>query len=254
MQDFSIGILSWHSTDVLINTLKSYHDNGLFDLTDDKVIYFQEITSEDIEIAKWFGLKYIGTKENVGIGQAFMKLASGAKYENILLLEHDWELIEKTMNTHKRIMQGLHLLDCGYDCVRLRHREKPGFPHFSEKNYSTVEKALIYHDPEIGLDYPHLLDSVHWMQDPSAAFPGMIGKQYVDNDEYYVAGSRYANYTNNPCLYKKDFYIKTIKPFVGKGIELEGKISHWWARQHFNVAQGEGLLSHNDFKKHPHAK
>lgn len=255
MEQFSIGILSWHSTEVLVNTLKSYHDKGLItDLCQDTTIYFQEITDDDVRIANHFGVKYMGSKDNIGIGQAMVKLASTAKHEKVLLLEHDWELIESLKITQERLDSGLKLLDFGYDCIRYRHREKPGFPHFSEKNYSSVEKALAYVDPEIQLPYPHLLDSVHWLQEPDRSFRGKIGVQSIDNQIYYVAPSKYANWTNNPCLYRKDFYINATKQFAGKGIELEGKISHWWGRQNFNVAHGEGLFKHNDFIKHPHAR
>lgn len=37
---------------------------------------------------------------------------------------------------------------------------------------------------------------------------------------------------------------------AGNGIELEGKISAWWARQNFKVAHGEGLFKHEDLKKY----
>jgi len=250
MQDFSIGILSWHSTDVLIHTLESYHDNGLFDLSDDVNIYFQEINDEDRTIATHFKTKYMGTKENVGIGQGFLKLASAAKYDNILLLEHDWELATDHPVMRERLEEALFLLDNGYDCVRLRHRTMPGFPHFSERHYTSKEMALAYHDPEIDLKAPHLLDSLHWIQNPDQEFPGRIGKQQVNGHDYYVASSRYANFTNNPCVYKKNFYLQTVKQFVGKGIELEGKISYWWARQLFNVAQGSGIFTHYDPSKY----
>lgn len=255
MQPLSIGILSWHSTDVLINTLKSYHDNGLIGLSNDINIYFQEINDDDKRIAQHFGVKYMGSKDNIGIGQAMMKLANTARHPSILLLEHDWQLICSPKLTDERLSSGLDLLEFGYDCVRYRHREHPGFPHFSEKNYSSVEKALAYIDPEIKAPYPHLLDSVHWMQEPDKSFPGKIGKQLINNETYYVAPSKFANFTNNPCLYKKDFYLNAVKPFTGSGIQLEGKISYAWARANYNVAHGQGLFRHNDFVKHPqHAR
>jgi hypothetical protein len=254
MLNLSIGILSWHSTDVLINTLKSYHDNGLLDdISDDIVIFFQEFTPADKEIADHFNIKYIASKENVGIGQAFLKLASGAKHDHILLLEHDWQLVTESTILEERLASGLKLLEMGYDCIRYRHRKMPGHPHFSEKNYSTPERALAYHDPEIDLSSPHLLDSIHWIQNPVASFPGKIGiQQLVDSSEkYFVTTSRFGNWTNNPCMYNKKFYVQAVKQFAGKGIELEGKISHWWARQNFNVAHGEGLFKHDDFVKFP---
>jgi len=60
----------------------------------------------------------------------------------------------------------------------------------------------------------------------------------------YYADSKYANQTNNPCLYKKEFYLKNIAPFAGQGVDLEGKIDGWWQEQNFTVAHGEGLFTH----------
>ena len=47
----SIGILSWHSGQVLVDTLTTYHNNGLFDIVNDVTILFQEVTEQDTQIA-----------------------------------------------------------------------------------------------------------------------------------------------------------------------------------------------------------
>ena len=92
---------------------------------------------------------------------------------------------------------------------------------------------------------PHLLDSVHWT-DPASEFPDYVGK----DGEYFTTTSRYGNWTNNPCLYKKDFYLNTVKQFAGEGIALEGNISKWWAQQTYKVGHGEGLFCHIDEGKY----
>jgi hypothetical protein len=51
-------------------------------------------------------------------------------------------------------------------------------------------------------------------------------------------------------MYKKQFYLDTVTPFVGEGIDLEGKISKWWCEQNYYVAHGEGLFKHLDRKKY----
>ena len=51
----------------------------------------------------------------------------------------------------------------------------------------------------------------------------------------------WVNWTNNPCLYKKDFYLETVNQF-GSGIALEGNIGRWWVKQTNMVAHGEGLF------------
>jgi hypothetical protein len=51
-------------------------------------------------------------------------------------------------------------------------------------------------------------------------------------------------------MYKKEFYISTVTPFAGGGIDLEGNISKWWAKQNYKVAHGEGLFCHIDKVKY----
>lgn len=238
----SIGILSWHSGQVLVDTLTTYHNNGLFDMVNDVTILFQEFNEQDYQIAKHFGLDFIGLTKNIGIGQAFIKLTENAQSDNVLILEHDWNLIEDRETTYKRLLEGINLLNDEYDAIRYRHRKNPGFPHFSFRHRGN---ELTYYDEEIGATSPHLLDSVHWL-DPAKEFSDKIHR----NGEYFVTTSRWANWTNNPTMYKKNFYLDVVKPFAGEGIALEGNIGKWWVTQEFGVAHGEGLFMHNDWQKY----
>jgi len=106
-------------------------------------------------------------------------------------------------------------------------------------------KELTYYDDEIGCQSPHLLDSVHWL-DPAIEFPQFINK----SEDMFWTTSRYGNWTNNPCLYKKQFYLDVVRPFAGEGIGLEGNISKWWAEQQYKVGHNEGLFKHNDWQKY----
>jgi len=238
----SIGILGWKSGQTLVNTLLSYHKFGLFNVVNDVCILFQEFSEQDKQIAEHFNVPYIAKSENIGIGKAFLELTQQAKTDNVLVLEHDWKLIEAQYILYNRLASGIELLDKGYSCIRYRHRTDPGYPHFSFKYKG---RELDYYDKEIECTSPHLLDSVHWL-DPHKKFPDYIGKE----KEYFTTTSRYGNWTNNPCLYKKDFYIKTVNQFAGEGIALEGNISKWWAQQNYKVAHGEGLFKHIDESKY----
>jgi hypothetical protein len=238
----SIGILAWNSGQVLVDTLTTYYNNGLLDIVNDVTILFQEVTPQDIQIATHFGIDCIGLQENIGIGKAFIRLTESAQSDNVLVLEHDWNLIENKGTTYERLESGLELLGGSVDVVRYRHRQQPGNPHFSFRN---IGKELTYYDDEIECTSPHLLDSLHWL-DPKKEFPEYIGQF----GEYFLTGSRYGNWTNNPCLYKKQFYLDVVRPFAGEGISLEGNISKWWAQQNYSVAHGEGLFKHNDWQKY----
>lgn len=263
----SVGILSWRSKETLRNTLKSYVKNGLFDLVNDVTIFFQEISDEDRIIAKEYNLPFVGFEENIGIGNALIKLCEVSRSDNVLLLEHDWQLIEDKETTFNRLKSGIELLDRGYSTVRYRHRKNPGHSLFTQMAYQ--ENELNYYDEALELQSPHLLDSVHWLENPEIQFPDKIFKE----GEYFLTTSRWANYTNNPCLYKKNFYIETVFPFkelkekdekyyrlFGDNLShygnadawkhsLEYDIGYWWSRQNFKVACGEGLFVHNDIEK-----
>jgi hypothetical protein len=238
----SIGILAWNSGQTLVDTLLTYYENGLLELVQDTTILFQQISEEDKSIANHFGIDYIGLNDNIGIGKAFIKLTENAKTDDVLLLEHDWKLIEDSETTYERLKNGLDLLDSGYHCIRYRHRKYPGFPHFSFKH---IGNELDYYDEWHECTSPHLLDSLHWL-DPAESFPDKIQRK----GEYFVTTSRWGNWTNNPCLYKKKFYLNTVNSFAGEGIALEENIGKWWVKQNYKVAHGEGLFKHIDLIKY----
>jgi hypothetical protein len=227
----SIGILAWNSGQTLVNTLHSYFEREFLHQVNDVCILFQEASEQDKQIAEHFGIPYIALDSNIGIGQGFIQLTEQAKTDNVLVLEHDWKLIEDKETARVRLKSGVDMLNKGYSCIRYRHRANPGHPHFS---FQYQGRELDYYDKELEATSPHLLDSVHWC-DPSKKFNDKIQK----DGEYFISTSRWGNWTNNPCLYKKDFYLETVKQFAGEGIALEGNISKWWAQQTYKVAHGE---------------
>tara|TARA_R110000822_G_scaffold310062_2_gene441110 strand:+ start:706 stop:1455 length:750 start_codon:yes stop_codon:yes gene_type:complete len=241
----SIGILSWHSGQTLIDTLHSYHLKGLLEIVNDVTIFFQETTEEDKTIANHFSIPYINSTKNVGITKSFIELAKNAQSENILFLEHDWKLIEDKETVYNRLSSGLELINNGFNIVKYRHRNYPGFPLFSQIPYQGNE--LNHYDDKIDLISPHLLDSIHWLTSPELDFPDKIQKQ----GEYFVTTSRWGNWTNNPILLKKDFSVDILSKFINsQDLLLEPSISSWWARQDYKVAHGEGLFKHEDLKKY----
>jgi len=216
----SVGILAWHSGQVLVDTLTTYYENGLLNMVNDVTILFQEVTEEDVKIASHFGIDYIGLEENIGIGKAFKQLTETAKTDYVLILEHDWNLIENRETTYTILDKSITALELGLDVVRLRHRKNPGHPHFS---FQYKGRELEYYDDWHEITSPHLLDSIHWCE-PDIEFPEQIKK----SEDMFHTTSRY----------------------VGEGIDLERKIAYWWPRQDFKVGHNEGLFKHNDWQKY----
>jgi hypothetical protein len=241
MLPISIGIVAWKSDETLDETLKTYVENDFFKLISDSAILFQEVTEKDRLLAKKYGLRFIGLDDNVGIGRAMQILAEQALSENFIFLEQDWQIVEDYNTTKRRLIASLDLLEDDYKCIRLRSRKNPGHPV-----YSMVYKdnELNHYDENTGLISPHLFDCVHWINEPNYHFPDQISKHKY----HYTTTSRWSNWTNNPCLFKKDFLLEVISPFVSDKL-LEPTMSKWWAEQNYHVAWGEGLFKHVDFKK-----
>lgn len=196
----SICILSWKTGKTLKNTLKSYKKFGLLDIVDDIIILFQEVTEEDKKLADQYKIRYIGLNENIGIGKGMKMLAENATRENILFLEHDWELLENQNTTFYRLKSGLEMLNSGFDVIRYRSRKNPGYPLISIRHKGN---ELNYYDDWHECTSPHLLESLHWL-DPATEFPDKIQKQ----GEYFITTSRWANWTNNPYLVQKKIFTE----------------------------------------------
>lgn len=239
---FSIGILSWNSAKTLQNTLKSYRKHGLLDISDDITILFQEISDKDRQLVEKYGIKHIGLKQNIGIGKGISRLIDNAKYDTILFLEHDWELIENKNVLLERIESGLSLLQNGFDIIRYRSRKNPGYPVHSLRHKG---QELHYYDTWHKVNSPHLLESLYWL-DPAESFPDKIQKK----GEYFITTARWANWTNNPFMLRKEFFLKNIYDIAVSSEHFERDIAEWWVQQPFKIAQGEGLFKHHDLEKY----
>lgn len=237
-----IGILSYKRHETLIPMLETLKKNKLFDIVAEVKIFFQQIDEEDIKIAKKYKLEFLGSDTNVGISEGFLRLANSMKSEFFLPLEHDWHLIENKETTQLRLKESIELLKENYKIVRLRHRQHPGYPHFS---FKYQDKEFEIYDEWHKCINPHLLDSIHWT-DPDIKFP----KQIKKHKNYFVTTARWANWTNNPCLYKKKFYIKFVLKHNSPGIKLEYEIAKNWIKNRFKIAHGEGLFEHKDENKY----
>jgi hypothetical protein len=224
----TIGILSWGSHKTLTNTLQSYQDHGLDKLADQKLIFFQEQSPEDIELATRFGYDASGSKSNIGIAGGYRTLVQRATGDLFLFLENDWELIT---SPDSQILQGSRLLSSMMvDVVRYRHRTNPGNPLWT-RQFEGQESSR----PE------HLLDSIHWTN-PSKFH--QIGVRRIDDILWYWTSARNANWTNNPTMFRTSWLRQNLIWRFGEK-DIERDLQSWWEHQAFYVAQSEGLFTHN---------
>ena len=235
----SILILSWHSPKTLRKTLSSYQDKGLLSVSDDIIIFFQEVSDMDLAIAEEFGItNIVSSSSNIGIGPAIVELVKASKYNYFLFLEEDWALIEDENKVREQLEIGTHILWAGAaDVIKLRSRFNPGDPLYTIQ-FKGRERDCA----------EHMGESIHWIQYPEDYYPDVFSKfdfgESDVSDDWYLINSKYVAQTNNPCLHSKEFYMKHIAPFSGVGNELEGKILEYWQKGNFKVSHSSGLFKH----------
>jgi len=221
----TLAVLSWGARKTLVNTLESYRKQNLDAPGTEKIVFFQEITNEDREIAQEYGYEAHGVPINIGIAQGYKSLVELATGDLFLFLENDWELIEPVDAAYEAANL---LYNEVVDVVRLRHRENPGNPLWS-RTYQGRE-----------LDKPeYILDSIHWT-DPER-FP-----QIHLDDHFYFTTAPFANWTNNPTMFRTQWLKDVVVPRMGNS-DVEIEIQPWWREQReIRVAQHEiGLFTHN---------
>lgn len=233
----TIGILSWSSHNTLRNTLQSYKDNGLFEAVQEVIIFFQEVSETDLAIAEEFGItNVISSETNIGIGPAIVALVEQAKCPYVLFLEMDWKLIEPTHTVKTILNAAVNLIEQGViDFWRGRHAL-----HYGEPLYTKQFRGRELDSPE------HLIEQVHFLGKGLAdKFPDLI--KYTDQfgTGTVYGDSRYCNYSNNPFLCKKEFYLNHVAPADKGGISLEGEIRKMWQEAGHKVGYSTtGLFKH----------
>lgn len=234
--NITLAMLSWRQPRTLRNTLESYQRNGLLDLVDEKIIFFNECVAQDVRIAEKYGFKVLKAKRNIGIARPFKALVEAATSDHFLFLENDFMLVENAEATRQKLDAALKLLEeKTVDCVRLRHRWHYGDPNYwlqkiwdgrSDANEASLNSIYLYENPELKFNE--------------------IDKVEVLNETFYCAPARICNFTNNPCLYKTPFLQQLISSMSFSEFDsLETQMDPIWDNSDYKVAQGSGLFKHH---------
>ncbi len=243
----SVVVVTHRKPRVLPNTLKSYRAGGLLDAVSQIRVYGNDTTPEDEATCASIPVTFVPRGDD-SVAKAQKQAASEATSEYILFLEDDFVLLSSPENARTVLEDSLAVLESepGVQTVRLRHRERPGFPlhpawFAGQEDESSHKKSV------------HLLNCVHWYDDPPAnvrcieecTTPGLA-------HQWYKTGHRFAVYTNNPCLYRRQWWIDYILPHNrGPAARNEDKMRRpWLTMDQFVVAQGPGLFCHWDFMRY----
>jgi hypothetical protein len=262
-----VGILSYKALKTLAATLENYKRHGLFDIVEKVVVFFNGASEEDEKVALQYGLEYRTNTNNLGIKGGMRWEAETLDAPWILHVENDCPMITDKETACRDLRFALSLLQTRQaDVVRMRSRFTPGEAFCDVEKYTKMYRVTEI-DPRFAepekINKPETWKrlfrpvkarimsgrSLYIEKNPDILFPNDIKKVA---DDWYVADSATTDWTNQSILLGRDFYLRVLdyadanpaRTINGKH-DLEKPLSRrWWRRQHFKIAQGSGIFTH----------
>lgn len=216
-------------------------------------------------------LRILPCKENLPLGLAIARMVEEASAQYVLLLEKDWELIEGVHTLQSRILDSMVIIEEGVaHVVRHRHRGNPGVPLHALIMHQGREESILRVQKNL-LCYVH-----HWQQDPPNMYPAQglmwrCGKGVhegvdLDEEDVFCATAEYCQWTNNPVVFRRDWFIEEMGNEFKKQYQIEKEkegndspfldfeyYTNWrsyaWTDKNFTVALGSGLFKHSEKKE-----
>ncbi len=222
-----LGILSWRDPKTLAMTLKNYANNRLFDLFDEKRVFFQEISRETREIADYFGLEVDGSKADLGSTGGVRDLVEGTSADVMLLLEDDCLIVDGLTtleDTMRRAIADIEAHDL--NIFRLHARRNPSDTFDQYQQFFPVHEPL---DSDRTIDQASALktklnrllrageantfraSAFHIERDPVARQPGALRHSKNGN---VLTDSRFINWSNQSILLRPDFMRGRMLPSI----------------------------------------
>jgi len=258
-----LSILSWKAPKTLAATLAAL-PLDFINLFEDKVIYFQEISNKDKELAEQYGFRYEGNDANVGIREGIKQAVMVNRCAQVLFLENDVcfnhdvaDAIQQLKIAHQALIDNI------VPVMRLRHRQAPG------QDYGAINKYKSYWGDASTkncwkLKLKRFLrpnkarkligQAVMVLDNPEKDFLAKYIK--LEEQNYYTLDTAVLPWTNQSILIQKDWFLNTLIPFaqtsktkrhVNGFPDLEKELNcGWWRQQTFRVGvSNPGVFTHD---------
>ena len=218
MDQITVGYLSWKRHAVLKQTLQSHKDNGLYDIIkpENRIIFFQEITEVDRQIADEYNIQCLGDDNNVGILNAFIKLVEKCKTKYFIFCENDWLLIEGRVEAQNVFSDCINILNNNKNTIiKLRHIENPGKPLYSRP--SNIKEWLKgdYNS------FPYKLESLSWLDNPNEYYREGTLQEIYYNYKWYSTNLYHQKWSNNVFICDAEYVRNIILPLLTKSPKLD---------------------------------
>lgn len=264
----SVIILFHREYATLNSTLRTWEDNGLIQYMNELIIFMNGMTTFEKDeffdklprlkslLWKNTDITLLNSEANIPLGSAIGNCTQEARNELVLLLEKDWALVESGTELRQTLSSSVSLLQNGVaDVVRLRHRHKPGIPDFARVYTEGHEaSALISNKPTV-------CNFHGWISNLDEVYPEIFTNCSESNadSKTWCTTSEYCEWTNNPVMFKKSFYINSLLvPYQTYWNDLrksdpnarEPLFENWarydsnWTTSQYVIALPKGLFQH----------
>ena len=241
--DISLGILSYNAPDTLEQTLSTYKNSSLLDISNDVFAILQKSDKQDKEaqVCEKYNIRYIKLPDNGKMASGFKAIYENAKNEIIVFLENDFVNYSTKQETINFFNNSIYFIkEQNADLIRARSRKNAGEPNFGIQLFSNIPQH------EFG-NHTHLSECIYWIDNPDIVYPEKIKKikSLIGNDDWYTSSSKNCNWTNNALVTSKTFFKNAILPDLLTGSDdIENTFTPIWAQKDYKCVFGPGLFTH----------
>jgi len=260
------AILTWKAPKSLRMVLSSHKESGLLDIVDQANIFYQEFDPEpDTALAHEFGWQASGSPDNLGIHRGMEEAVRAMNTDYVIYLENDCPCVSDAAELKTVIQNAIQDMEQeDAIVVNLRCRTQPGAPAVGIPKY--VREHTVTDPIEPTPPYPlppkwqanlrkllrgnraniHLGHAVYWEKNPAMRHPHAIRQANSGN---WITDSRYAQWTNQPHIARRDTLMDVIfghvrshpSPKQHKDFQtVETALRcNWWAEQKFKISYAD---------------
>jgi hypothetical protein len=246
--NISLGLLSYNAPNTLKQTLQSYKDSGLLDISNDVFAILQKSDKQDKEaqVCEKYNIRYINLPDNGKMASGFKAIYENAKNEIIVFLENDFVNYSTKQEALEFLKNSINFIEKqNIDLIRARSRKNSGEPNYGRQLFSHIS-------PNEFVNHKYLADCIYWLDNPELIYPDKIKKikPLIGNDDWYTSSSKSCNWTNNALVTSKKFFKEAVLPHLSGSDNIEDSFTDIWAQQDYKCVFGPGLFTHERLDGH----
>jgi hypothetical protein len=219
----ALAAVTWRAPLSLRNSMESWRRGGLLDLVDERMLFVNSPTPEDLAIARDYEFDVYTTEErggNVMAGPALAYLVGNSSADYVLFMEKDFVLSADRATTARELYVGVQHLARGVDLYRLRGKTD----HPAEGMPDCCEKPA---DPAAPANCPfysawrsggYFSDHMNWLYifcDPDImeSANGRVAhctREPAAPDSYCFTSGE-TNWSNNPALFGREWFDEKLR-------------------------------------------